>query len=106
MEAVISGDVHTPDEGLAFANGAAAAADQLAISCEQSKSNLEGQERLDGPAIEYLGAMHAAATQLAASWRRRAARFAGHIAKRNEHINPDTARTQQGKYLDPAGQQR
>lgn len=106
MEAVISGDVHTPDEGEQFALASSTAVGHMALSIEQSVSNLEGQERLDGPAIEYQKAMHAAAAQLGAAWQARAARFAEHIAARNEHISPDTARTVQGTYVDPAGQQR
>ncbi len=105
METVISGDVHTPDEGEQFASTSAVAADQLAASIEQSRSNLVG-EGVTGPAIDYLEAMFAAATQLAASWRARAARFAQHIAARDEHISPDVAGTQRGKYLDTAGQHR
>ena len=105
MEAVISGDVHTPDEGEQFALTSAVAADHTATSIEQSKANL-AHEGVTGPAIEFLDAMHAAVTGLAAAWRARAARFAEHIAARDEHITDDLAGTQKGRYLDPAGQHR
>lgn len=104
VEAEVNGDVYTPDEGEVFANSAAASIGHMLVSIEQSKSALAGEEGVTGPSIEFLDAMHAAGTDLMAKWRARAARFAGHMAARDEHISPDLAGTQRGKYLDPTGQ--
>lgn len=102
--AEINGDVHTPDDGVVFANSAADAIGMLATHLEQSIAALHGQEGVTGPSIEYLTEMHAEAGRLQASYRGRAARFAGHVATRNDNVNSETAGTQRGRYFDPSGQ--